>query len=174
MAARAKLGKLDADGLWNYALSLLEARAHSIGELKQKLSRRAASASDTEATLHKLRSYGFTDDRKFSEAFAASRLENQGFGPARVLRDLQSKRVSTPLAESAVKRTFAGVDEHQLAAEFLARKYRGKNLVQFLAEDKNLASVYRRLRTAGFNSRVALDVLKQHRDISEDFEEPSE
>jgi regulatory protein len=174
MAARAKAKKLDADGLWNYALRLLQGRAHSVGELKQKLARRAASTSDTDATLHKLRSYGFTDDRKFSEAFAASRLENKGFGPARVLRDLRARRVATSLAEGAVKRTFAGIDEQQLVADFLARRYRGKNLAEFLSADKNLASVYRRLRTAGFGSRAVLAVLKQHRTLSEDFGEPVE
>lgn len=175
MATRRKPKQLDADGLWNYALGLLRTRGHSIGQLKQKLFRRAASVADIDATLAKLREYGFTDDRKFSEAFAASRLENQGFGPARVFRDLRARRVATPVAEGAVKETFGGLDEHQLIENFLARKYRAKNLAEFLAEDKNLASAYRRLRTAGFSSRAVLDVLKRHRDITqEDFEEPSE
>ena len=164
--------KLDSDALWNYALGLLQRRAHSIAELRQKLSLRASSGADLNATVAKLRDYGFTDDCKFSEAFAAARLENQGFGPARVLRDLRARRVAAPIAERAVKQTFAGIDERELVASFLTRKYRGKNLREFLAEEKNLASAYRRLRTAGFSARAVLDVLKRYRDIDQDFEEP--
>lgn len=171
MAARAKPSKLDADGLWNYALRLLRNRAHSAGELKQKLSARADSAAELDATLLKLRAYGFTEDRKFSENFAAAQLE-KGFGPARVLRDLRQRRVAPPLAERAVKQIFAEVDERQLVESFLARKYRGKDLPQFLGEDKNLAGVYRRLRTAGFKGRTVLEVLKRYRNIDQDFEEP--
>lgn len=174
MAGRVKAKKLDAEGLWNYALALLQRRAHSSGGLKQKLLLRAASAADIDPTLEKLRTYGFIDDRKFSEAFAASRLEGQGLGPARVFRDLRARRVAAGVAERAVKQTFTGIDEHQLVENFLARKYRGKNLAVFLSEEKNLASVYRRLRTAGFSSRTVLDILKRHREIVEDFEEPSE
>jgi regulatory protein len=164
--------KLDSDALWNYALRVLQRRAHSIAELKQKLSPRASSAADLNATVEKLRSYGFTDDCKFSEAFAAARFETQGFGPARVLRDLRARRVAAPIAERAVKQTFAGIDEHELVASFLTRKYRGKNLREFLAEEKNVASAYRRLRTAGFSTRAVLDVLKRYRDIDPNFEEP--
>ena len=164
--------KLDSDALWKYALGLLQRRSHSIAELRQKLLLRASSAADLKAVLEKLRSYGFTDDCKFSEAFAAARLEDQGFGPARVLRDLRARRVAAPIAERAVKQAFAGIDEHELVASFLTRKYRSKNLRQFLAEEKNLASAYRRLRTAGFSARAVLDVLKRYRDIDQDFEEP--
>jgi regulatory protein len=174
MAARRKPKKLDADGLWNYALRLLRNRPRSTGELKRELSLRAESAADIDGILSKLRAYGFADDRKFSEAFAAARLANQGFGPARIFRDLRARRVATAEAGRAVKQTFANVDERQLVENFLARKYRGENLTRFLAEDKNLASAYRRLRTAGFHSDAALDVLKRYRDISEDFEEPGE
>lgn len=174
MATRRQPKKLDVDGLWNYALGLLQKRAYSIGELKQKLRLRAETASALEETLAKLRTYNFTDDQKFSEAFAASRLESKGFGPARVLHDLRARRVAGAVAERAVNSAFAGKDERQLVENFLARKYRGKNLAEFLAEEKNLASVYRRLRTAGFGSRVVLDALKRHREFAEDFEEPTE
>jgi len=94
MAPRAKPKKLDENALWNYALRVLGQRAHSAGELKQKLAHRAQSPSVLSATLAKLREYGFTDDAKFSEAFAAVRLQNRGFGRYRVLRDLRSRRVA--------------------------------------------------------------------------------
>lgn len=162
MALRASRKKLNEDGLWSYALRALAQRAHSVHELKQKLAARAGSPAALNATLAKLREYGFTDDGKFSEALASARLQNQGFGRLRVLRELRLKRVSSTLAERAVEKTFSGVDEQGLIHQFLARKYRGKDLAEFLKEEKNLAGAYRRLRTAGFNGSLVLSVLKQY------------
>jgi regulatory protein len=162
MAVRGKPKKLDGEALWEYALRVLGQRALSANELTQKLSKRSESAADVDAVMRKLREYGFADDAKFSEAFASSRLQNRGFGRFRVLRDLRSKRVSGKIAEAAVERTFAGTNERELIQRFLERKYRAKNLEEFLKEEKNLASVYRRLRTAGFSSGNSLSILKRY------------
>jgi regulatory protein len=162
MAARPKPKKLDENGLWSYALRALGQRAHSANELKRKLAQRAQSPTDLNAALAKLREYGFTDDARFSESFAAARLQNQGFGRSRVLRDLRSRRVAPSTAEQAIEKVFSGTDEQELIQQFLVRKYRGKNLAEFLAEEKNFAAVYRRLRTAGFRSSHVLSVLKRY------------
>jgi regulatory protein len=174
MAARRKPEKLDENGLWTYALRALGQRAHSAGELKQKLARRAESPAALRATLAKLREYGFTDDAKFAEAFAAARLENRGFGRSRVLSELRSRRIAPGIAEQAVDKAFRGTDERRLAREFLARKYRGKDLRDFLADEKNLAGAYRRLRMAGFGSSSVLSVLKQYSSKAEDWQEVEE
>jgi regulatory protein len=169
MAVRTKPKKLDGGALWEYALRVLGQRGYSANELKQKLSRRSESAADVTAVMGKLREYGFADDTKFSEAFASSRLRNRGFGRFRVLRDLRSKRVSGNVAEAAVEKTFAGTDERELIQRFLEHKYRAKNLEEFLREGKNLASVYRRLRTAGFSSGNSLAILKRYAQKVEDW-----
>ena len=174
MAPRPKAKKLDENGLWTYALRALGRNAHSAGELKQKLASRAESADALRATLAKLREYGFTDDAKFAEAFAAARLENRGFGRSRVLRDLLSRRIAPSVAEAAVEKAFRGTDEQRLVREFLARKYRGKDLRVFLTDEKNLAAAYRRLRTAGFGSSSVLSVLKQYSSKADDWQEVEE
>jgi regulatory protein len=174
MATRSSPKKLDPESLWNYALRALGRRAHSSQELKDKLARRAKSRDDVAATLRKLHEYGLTDDRKFSEAFAVARLENQGFGRFRVLRDLQMRRVAPATAQNAVDRAFSGKDEKRLAQQFLDRKYRGKNLREFLTEEKNLAAAYRRLRAAGFGSSASLAVLRGYTRRVEDWEEAEE
>jgi regulatory protein len=162
MATRSKPGKRDAEDLWNYALRVLGRRAHSVHELKEKLARVAKSTQDLEATLAKLREYRLADDRKFSEAFATARLQNQGFGRFRVLRDLQSKRVASATARNAVENAFSGIDEEELVQQFLRRKYRAKDLSQWLLIEKNLAAAYRRLRSAGFTSKASLAVLRRY------------
>lgn len=174
MAGRARPKKLDAEQLWNYALKALAQRAHSLHELRQKLSRRAESAADVTAVLAKLQEYGLADDRKFSDSLAAARLENQGFGSQRVLRELRARRVPDIVAADAVATTYSSTDESDLIEAFLARKYRNRNLAELLKEQKQLASAYRRLRTAGFSSSGSIAALKRHANTVDDWEEPAE
>jgi regulatory protein len=166
--------KLDRDQLWDYALRSLGQRAHSASELRQKLVRRAASPADVNETMARLHQAGLTDDQRFADAYASSRLSNQGFGRYRVLRDLKTKRVSGPVAAAAIEQAFAGTEESTLIEAFLQRKYRGKDLSVFFSEQKNLAGAYRRLRLAGFGSSASLAALKRHSAAAEDLPEPEE
>jgi regulatory protein len=166
--------KLGEDALWDHALKQLSRRAQSASELRTKLSQRAESPATVAAVMDKLREYGYTDDQKYSEAFASARLQNKGFGKFRVLRDLQSKRVASGVAQQAVVKIFEDSDEKELIDAYLARKYRSVVLYDFLQLDKNVASAYRRLRTAGFSSAASLAALKRHGQRSADWEEPPE
>ncbi|HEY7209526.1 MAG TPA: regulatory protein RecX [Bryobacteraceae bacterium] len=170
MAARRGSRKLDSQALWDFALGALAGRAHSAAELKRKLMRRAELPSDVIATLSRLREYGLLDDQKFSDSYAAARLANQGFGKFRVLRDLRARQVAANIADKAVKAAFASTDERELAANFLLRKYRGKDLSEVLQDDKNFAAAYRRLRVAGFSSGAALDVLRRYNRRANEWE----
>ena len=160
--AERKSRRLDQSALWDYALRALAGRAHSIAELREKLRGRAERAADADTVLARLKEYGYLDDRKFAANYAAVRLERQGFGRARVLRDLQQRKVARQVAETAVRETFRETNEAELVEEFLRRKYRRETLREFLAEPRNLASAYRRLRVAGFSSGAVLSVLKRH------------
>jgi regulatory protein len=172
MVAHSKQKKLSPEELWNYALRLLARRPYSVAELKTKLSRRSETSSVVSETLGKLREYGMADDEKFSEAFASSRLQNDGFGRSRVLRDLRAKRVPAPVAEKAVEKTFAKTEEPKLASQFLLRKYRNKDLRELLKDQKQFASAYRKLRIAGFTSGVSLSLLKQYAAETAEWVEP--
>ncbi|HYL38948.1 MAG TPA: regulatory protein RecX [Bryobacteraceae bacterium] len=152
---------LERDQLLNLALRALGGRAYSTGELKEKLRQRAARAEDVDAVVAKLKQDGYLDDRRFAEQYAVSRLENEGFGKIRVLRDLRQRRVAGKLAEQVTERTYKDTNETRLIEDFLKRKYRGKQLASFLAEQKNLAGAYRRLRYAGFSAGASIRVLKR-------------
>jgi regulatory protein len=152
---------LDREKLLNVALRALGGRAHSSGELREKLRRRAQSDEDVDAVLAKLKEAGYLNDRKFAEAYAAARLEDQGLGKMRVLRDLRQRRVAPKLAEQVTELTYRQTNETELIEEFLRRKYRGKQLGVFLSEEKNLASAFRRLRYAGFSAGQSIRVLKR-------------
>jgi regulatory protein len=152
---------LDRDKLLNVALRALGGRAHSSGELREKLRRRAQNNEDVDAVLAKLKESGYLNDRHFAEIYAAALLQNQGLGKIRVLRDLRQRRVAPKLAEQVTEQTYQKTNEADLIEEFLRRKYRGKELGAFFGEEKNLAGAFRRLRYAGFSAGQSIRVLKR-------------
>jgi len=145
----------------NAALRALGGRALSTGDLRDRLRPKAERAADVDAVIGKLKEAGYLDDRRFAENFAAARLENEGHGRMRVLRDLRSHRVAGKIAEQVTEQTYQGTNEAELIEDFLRRKYRGKQLSTFLAEEKNLAAAFRRLRYAGFSAGQSIRVLKR-------------
>jgi regulatory protein len=170
---KRKTKLLDQEQLLNAALRTLGGRACSTGELREKLRRRAERAEDVDRVLAKLKDAGYLNDRRFAESYAAARLENQGFGKMRVLRDLRQHRVAPKLAEQVTEKAFEETNETDLIEAFLQRKYRGKQLGSFLAVDKNLAAAFRRLRYAGFSAGASIRVLKRYAsqaDALEDIE----
>ena len=64
--------RLAAGPLWGYALRVLGGRACSIGELREKLLRRAERAEDVPGLLARLKEYGYLDDQRFAESFSAA------------------------------------------------------------------------------------------------------
>lgn len=179
---RSKPKPLDLSGLLEYSARTLSIRAQTASELREKLRRRAGKREDVEEVLGKLKEAGILNDRHFAEAFASWRRDNDGFGKTRVLRDLLSRRVSPDIAKEAADSVYAETDETVLIQQFLARKFRGKNLGVLLERenpdrDKNLASAYRKLRTAGFSAGNSIRVLKRYAadaDRLEEIEEPAE
>ena len=163
--------KLDLDGLMSYAGQSLSRRAQSMSELRLRLKQRAARQEDVAEALARLKQSGLLNDRQFADSFAHWRRDNQGFGKVRVLRDLMARRVAPAVAKQAADAAYAEVDDPALIESFLERKYRGKNLGEMLAEPKQLASIYRRLRGAGFSTSASIRVLKRYSEQAEALEE---
>jgi regulatory protein len=170
--------RLSAERLWEFALKTLASRAHSTGELRRKLIQKAQRASDVEEAISRLRDYGYLNDRCFAESYAGSRLENQGLGRSRVLRDLRERKVSAGLAEGAVNRAYQGVDEMELIDNFIRRKFRPKtSLAEELENPARLGAAYRKLIRAGFSSANVIRALKRiskRQDLLDSFEPPEE
>ena len=157
-----------------YAGRALAARAQSVSELRTRLRRRAAEPKDVDSVIAYLKESGYANDRRFAGAFADWRLESQGLGKARVMRDLAARRVAPDVAKAAVEAAYKNADEAQLVESFLARKYRGKDLGALLREPKQLASAYRKLRTAGFSGGVSIRILKRYSAQAEELEDGAE
>ena len=169
--------QLDAASLWDYALKVLAGRAHSSGELREKLRRRAERAEDVDDVLSRLKQSGYLDDRRYAESYAASRLSGEKFGRTRVVRDLRQHRVAPALAEGSVEKVYRDVDEVALIEEWVRRKYRTAPREGLFADRKDLAAAYRRLVRAGFRSGEILKVLKRFAkdpELLDGFEPPEE
>jgi regulatory protein len=169
--------RLDAASLWEYALKSLAGRAHSTGDLREKLRRRAERAGDVEDVLSRLKQSGYLDDKRYAESFATARLSGEKFGRGRVIRDLRQRRVAPALAEHTVEKIYRDVDEEALIEEWIRRKYRTAARQGLFAGEKDLAAAYRRLVRAGFRSGEILKVLKRfakNPDLLDGFEPPLE
>ena len=104
---------------------------------------------------------GYLNDKRFAESFATARLENEGLGKTRVLRDLRQRRVAPEVAQSTVSELYAGKDELALIEDYIRRKYRMAERTGLFETEKDLASAYRKLMRAGFSPWNSLKVLKQ-------------
>lgn len=168
---------LDSAGLWAYALKALSARAHSTGELREKLSRRAEHKEDIDGLLDRLKDVGYLNDQRYAEGYASSRLANEKLGGSRVVRDLRQRRVAPALAEKTVREVYRDVDETALIEELVRKKYRLAPRDGLFREDKDMAAAYRRLVRAGFKSGDVLRVLKRfarNPELLDAFEPPEE
>ncbi len=172
--AQRKPRLLGREALYEYALRALGGRAHSISELREKLRRRAEREEDAGEVLSRIKQMGYLDDRRFAQSYASWRLERDGFGRSRVLRELRQKRVAPAVADEAVKHAYSRTDEVQLIEDFLERKYRKTPLKPYLSDPRHLASAYRKLRLAGFSSGNAIRVLKQYAEQAEELESMEE
>jgi regulatory protein len=168
---------LDSDALWSYALKALAQRAHSTGELKEKLRRRAERVSDVDEVVGRLKDHGYLDDRRFAESFATARLSNEGLGKGRVILDLRQRRVAPALAEKTVREVYEEVDEQALIDDFIRRKYRKAPREGLFQDEKDLAAAYRRLARAGFRAGDIVRALKRFAkdpELLDGFEPPEE
>jgi regulatory protein len=165
---------LDREALMNYAARLLSGRAQSLSELRTRLKKKAATDEDVTDVLARLKEAKMIDDRQFAGSFARLRKENQGLGKTRVMRDLMARRVAPAVAKESVDAAYEGVDEVKMIEDFLARKFRGKDLGTMLKEERHLASVFRKLRGAGFSPGNSIRVLKRYAAEADRLEEMDE
>ena len=166
--------KLDASELKQYALRLLAGRALSTDELRAKLTARALEPAAIDPIVEYLRDLKFLDDTRFAQHYTRLRLEGDGHGRSRVLRDLRQRKVAAPLAEKTVSEAFSAVDEVTMIEKYIARKYKTTDLPTYLSEQKHLASAYRKLRLAGFGSSNTIRVLRRYTSQADEIQEIDE
>lgn len=103
----------------NLAVSLLAQRAHSSGEIEQKLRDRFYLPETVEMVLYKLEKEHFLNDEAFATEYAAS-LSRRQMGRTRITQELRRKGIAPALIQQALESLDA--EEADDAALVLARK----------------------------------------------------
>ncbi len=156
---RAK--KLDNEaGLYEYAVGALARRMRSVAELKRLLRRRVEPGELGEALVElviaKLKEQRYLNDTQYAATYSSLRRENDKLGRMRVISDLKARGVHDDVIEKAVGGVYDGVNEEQLARDYLRRKRLLKP-----ANEKQAAKIFRALARAGFRTRTILAILKK-------------
>jgi regulatory protein len=125
------------------AMDYLARREYGQQELERKLSKAGFDSEVAVAAVDQLRSDGLQDDRRFTEAFARSRV-SQGKGPARVRVDLGERGVAGGLVDDVLAKM--SVDWFAQAAEVRIKKFGPDAPVDF----KEKARQMRFLQYRGF------------------------
>ena len=152
------------------ALSKLNYRMRSKAELTKALAELDYDSDEISETIEELETFGYIDDRRFSEEFIRS--------SARILRALREKGITKNMAEEAMD---LHLDEEEsvtdpgsfdreralntgfkMADEQLAK---GKEI-----DDKFLSKVGRRLMSLGYNSGVCYYVIGRIREDKKNTE----
>jgi regulatory protein len=107
------------------AAKLLAAKQRSVEELRDKLSAtRGATKSIVDEVIARLREYGYLDDVKFAQSYAALRLRERPIGRRRLERDLSLKKVDKQTAGSALDEVFEATPEEELIERAIAKRIR--------------------------------------------------
>jgi regulatory protein len=108
------------------ALDLLAVRARSSSELRQRLRRRDADATDIAWVLERLVAQGYIDDAQFARQYARTRIVGGGVSRRRLQDELYRRGVERETATEAIDDTLADVrlDEHSAALEAARKRLR--------------------------------------------------
>lgn len=160
--------------LFEYAVRSLARRMRTERDLRRLLGDRAepgeAGVGAINGVIGRLRELNYLSDERYAADFTRLRKENQSFGRRRVQGELAAKGIGKELAEAALERSYAEVDEVELARQYCERKR-----IQPPANDKEVARVMGRLMRAGFGSPTIWKLLRGWRvDVTEvEIEETS-
>ena len=138
------------------ALKFLSYRARSESELRTKLTQSGFSPKSIEPTLKKLRSLKLLDDQSFARNFALGRVEDRGYGPLRLERELRQKGIEKLLIGKILDEAFGKQEGRERARALLEKRFRGQDLSE--------AKIFRRaisfLQRRGYRDSVIAEVLE--------------
>lgn len=111
-----------ADAYELAAVRYLARRERTEAQVEAFLARAGASASCIRSLLSRFRERGYLDDDAYAARWAQARLARQPMGPARLEAELLAKGFDRHTAAKAVRRTYDGLDQRELARTLLARR----------------------------------------------------
>lgn len=141
----------------NRALKFLSYRPRSEAELRAKLTQLGFSNDSVEPTVDRLRALHLLDDEAFARGFARSKIENSGYGPLRLERELRQKGVAAPLVRRICDEAFRGHGGKDQARALLEKRYRGGDL----SDARTLRRAIAFLKRRGYRDAVIAEIVRQ-------------
>lgn len=123
------------------ALGSLAMREHSASELKNKLIQKGHHVDIVESLVCSLVDENLLSDQRFAESYWRVR-SNKGYGPSRIIKELQMKGVSEQLIHEAKHET--DIDFYQIIGDVYHKKYKSKPIEDYKEKAKRQAFLYRR------------------------------
>lgn len=136
----------------NKAAALLTQRDYSIGQFKQKLRLKNFGENVIREIVHKYKSKGLLDDRKYAAKIVNRILEEKPSGKPYLIASLRRKLIPRDLADETVDSMFESEDPVSLAATALKKRWR--QFGQFDVEAAKSKS-YNYLSRRGFSYSAA-------------------
>ena len=85
-----------------YALKLLSFSDRTENELRKRLEEKGFDGGDIDGALDFLKDYGYIDDARYAQKYAADSVRLKGHGPGRIRADLLRKGVSRESIDAAI------------------------------------------------------------------------
>lgn len=134
------------------ALDLVGRRPHFRRELQQKLLDRGFPTDEVDSALEDLARLGLLDDLGAARDLASGPMTRKGYGPRRMLMELQRRGADETVIETVVAEVFEESEEEYRRASRVALRQGG-------GPDANRDRLARHLDRKGYSKAVILRVL---------------
>ena len=143
-------------------LRLLSYRDHSEKELVNKLVQKGHKKEYCESACEKLKEYGYINDERYAENFAASLLERKGMSVRGIKSELLHKGISKETADNITEKL--DIDPILRIIDLLNTKFS-----RSLSDEKGIKRTVAALQRLGYNWSDIKSALRQTEAETEDF-----
>lgn len=158
MFSRGRSRQLETEQeLYEVALRALMRRAHSVEEMRRKLSRHTRNELLVRVVMARLKESGQLNDARYAQQFARNRTQSRKQGQYRITRELRARGVPEADINSAIAASAAETDPAALVRQRIKRKLKS---LRGEVDQKRIASIYGSLLRAGFPADLIRRELK--------------
>lgn len=137
---------------------MLSAKPRSVEDLRARLLQgRGATEAIVAAVIERLSEYGYLDDARFAQSYAALRVQQRPIGRQRLQRDLRLKKIDKATANEALDAVFAAIPEGELIDRAIEKRVRLRGTPGSRAEAKKL---FDHLLRQGFNFELVSEKVR--------------
>jgi regulatory protein len=141
-------------------LKMLARRELSEAQVRQRLARKGHGADQIDQAVARLLEEHAIDDARVAGAIARTEISLHRRGKLRVRRQIEQAGIAAPTVQRALDEVFGAIDGDALLEASLARRLRGRDLIE---DDREMQRLYRYLVGQGFESDRVLKALKARR-----------